>query len=76
MVKKLVAVGCSYTEDWNDFPAWPELLAKKLNYECINLGQCGSGNECIFSKSLDALLEEKNIKERFFIKNDNLDNIN
>ena len=61
MVKKLIAVGCSYTEDWNDFPAWPELLAKKLNYECINLGQCGSGNECIFSKSLDALLEEKNI---------------
>lgn len=61
MVKKLVAVGCSYTEDWNDFPAWPELLAKKLNYECINLGKSGAGNEYIFSKSLDALVQEKNI---------------
>lgn len=61
MVKKLVAVGCSYTDDCYIFPVWPELLAKKLNYKCINLGQSGSGNECIFSKALDALVKEKNI---------------
>tara|TARA_Y100000361_G_scaffold153459_1_gene175316 strand:+ start:428 stop:1129 length:702 start_codon:yes stop_codon:yes gene_type:complete len=61
MVKKLVAVGCSYTDPCYTFPVWPELLAKKLNFKCINLGQSGSGNECIFSKSLDILVKEKNI---------------
>ena len=61
MVKKLVAVGCSYTQDCYPFPVWPELLSEKVNYKCINLGQCGSGNEYIFSRSLDTLVEQKNI---------------
>ena len=31
MVKKLVAVGCSYTaSDW-PFPVWPQVLSEKLN---------------------------------------------
>jgi len=61
MVKRLIAVGCSYTADDYDFPVWPELLSKKLGLSCVNLGQCGSGNEAIYSKSLDALVSRKNI---------------
>ena len=61
MVKKLLAVGCSYTEDVYPFPVWPKLLAEKFNMECINLGQCGSGNEYIYSRTLDALVTEKNL---------------
>jgi len=69
MVKKLLAVGCSYTsaacrwrrEDVYLFPVWPKLLAEKFNMECINLGQCGSGNEYIYSRTLDALVTEKNL---------------
>ena len=30
----------------------------------------------MYAQAISELLEEKNIKERFFIKNDNLDNIN
>ena len=58
MVKKLVAVGCSYTENNYSFPVWPELLSKEYNYKCINLGNCGSGNEYIFSNALDASIKE------------------
>ena len=55
MVKKLVAVGCSYTaSDW-PFLVWPQVLSEKLNLDCVNLGNCGSGNEYIFSQGLDAL---------------------
>ena len=61
MVKKLVAVGCSYTENNYSFPVWPELLSKEYNYKCINLGHCGSGNEYIFSNALDASIKEKDI---------------
>ena len=61
MVKKLVALGCSYTENQYPFTVWPELLAKKLNYKCVNLGAGGQGNEYIFSKGLEALVKEKNI---------------
>lgn len=61
MVKNLVAVGCSYTEDIYPFPVWPEILSKKLNLNCYNLGSSGSGNEYIFSRSLDALHTIKNI---------------
>ena len=61
MVKKLLAVGCSYTADAYPFPVWPKLLAEKFNMKCINLGQCGSGNEAIYSKTLDTLVTEKNL---------------
>ena len=61
MTKKLLAVGCSYTADVYPFPVWPQLLAKKFNMECINLGQAGRGNEYIYSRTLDTLVTEKNI---------------
>jgi hypothetical protein len=69
--KKLIAIGCSFTEhylssittpdfDYN-FPRWPQHLADKLDMECVNLGQCGSGNKYILSKIVDTVLTEKNI---------------
>jgi len=61
VVKKLLAVGCSYAEDVYPFPVWPKLLAEKFNMECINLGRCGSGNEYIYSRTLDTLVTEKNL---------------
>jgi hypothetical protein len=56
---RLVTFGCSFTYGHSlsdcyigngrpgDSPskfAWPNLLAEKLNYECLNLSACGSGN--------------------------------
>jgi hypothetical protein len=69
--KKLIAIGCSFTEhylssimtpdfDYN-FPRWPQHLADKLDMECVNLGQCGSGNKQILSKIINTVLTEKNI---------------
>ena len=58
MVKKLVALGCSYTENQYPFTVWPELLAKKLDMECVNLAKCGKGNEYIYSSILDYLFLE------------------
>ena len=43
---KLIAIGCSYTEEYEDsmhtetkldFSRWPKLLADKLDMECVNL---------------------------------------
>ena len=63
--KTLIASGCSWTNEnfWSDsnpdidcsWPKWPELLAKKLDMECINLGRSGAGNEYIFSSLLDQI---------------------
>jgi len=62
VVKKLLAVGCSYTAaDCWSFPVWPKLLAEKFNMECINLGQSACGNEYIYSRTLDILVTEKNL---------------
>jgi hypothetical protein len=69
--KKLIAIGCIFTEhylssimtpdfDYN-FPRWPQHLADKLDMECVNLGQCGSGNKQILSKIINTVLTEKNI---------------
>jgi hypothetical protein len=69
--KKLIAIGCSYTEhnlssiqtpdfDYN-FPRWPQHLADKLDMEYVNLGRCGAGNKYILSKIVDTVLTEKNI---------------
>ena len=69
--KKLIAIGCSFTEhylssimtpdfDYN-FPRWPQHLADKLDMECVNLGRCGAGNKYILSKIVDTVLTEKNI---------------
>jgi len=69
MKKILLASGCSFTTpnfiselhpkldcSW---PKWPELLAKKLDMDCINLGQNGAGNEYIYSSLLEKILEIK-----------------
>ena len=67
--KKLIAIGCSYTEHYFtshqspnldfDFPRWSQHLADMLDMECINLGKCGAGNDYILAKTVDATLEER-----------------
>lgn len=69
--KKLIAIGCSFTEHYLnsdqspnlnfDFPRWPEHLSNMLDMECVNLGSSGSGNDQILAKTLDVVLNEKNI---------------
>jgi hypothetical protein len=69
--KKLIAIGCSFTEHYlnnpmspdfdHNFPRWPQHLADKLDMECVNLGQCGVGNKYILSNLIDTVLTEKNI---------------
>ena len=78
MKKILLVSGCSNTE--KDFyseihpemdcswPKWPELLANKLDMDCVNLAKSGSGNEFIYSSLLDYItrwntLSENNRKE-------------
>src|SRR5210317_2400180 len=66
MKKKLIVSGCSFTDknftsmsapDYDcSFPKWPELLAKKLNMECINLGASGAGNNYIYSTLLEEII--------------------
>ena len=68
-MKTLIVSGCSYT--WGVFVdgslsqqknlAWPELLAKKLEMKCLNLGLCGAGNEYIYSSILDEIIKQKDI---------------
>lgn len=65
MKKILLVSGCSYGDkkfmsayhpdidcSW---PKWPELLADKLDMECINLCRCGAGQEYIYSSIIDKL---------------------
>ena len=69
MRKILLASGCSmtdsnYVSETNpeidcSWPKWPELIAKKLDMECINLGRNGAGNEYIYSSLLEKILEKK-----------------
>ena len=57
MRKILLVSGCSYTNkdfvsDYHSdmdtsWPKWPEILAKKLDMEVINLAYSGAGNEYI-----------------------------
>ena len=53
--KKLIVSGCSYTDDYaktqnlDTFPLWSELLAEKLDMDCINVGKCAAGNKEIYS---------------------------
>src|SRR5210317_10580 len=64
MMKKILLVsGCSNTD--KDFyselhpeldtswPKWPELLAKKLDMDCVKLGKSGAGNEYIYRSLLN-----------------------
>ena len=71
MKKILLTSGCSFTDknftsdihpDMDtEWPMWPELLAKKLDMDCINLGQSGSGNEYIYFTLLDEIVKRDNI---------------
>ena len=71
MKKILLVSGCSFTDKnfISDFhpdllhkwPTWPELLAKKLDMEVINLGKMGAGNEYIYSSLLDKIMTTDNI---------------
>lgn len=63
MKKILLVSGCSCTDanfhsimhpDLDtSWPKWPELLAEKLNMQCVNLAKSGAGNEYIYSSLLD-----------------------
>ena len=62
MKKILLVSGCSNTEKdfYSDihteldcsWPKWPEILAKKLDMDCINLAKSGMGNEYIYTTLL------------------------
>ena len=62
--KFLLTSGCSFTDNWwtkkRGFPVWPELLAKELDMQCINLGKRGLGNDYILNSIIDKLATEKN----------------
>ena len=63
MKKILLVSGCSNTDEnfYSEFhsdldtswPKWPELLAKKLNMDYVNLGKSGAGNEYIYRSILN-----------------------
>lgn len=67
MTKKILLVsGCSFTardyhshfhpeEDFTSYNKWPELLAEKLDMQCINLGKSGGGNEYISNSIIDQI---------------------
>ena len=55
---KLLTVGDSFTygEELADRTnAWPQVLANKINYELVNLGQPSASNDKILRKTLDYL---------------------
>ena len=63
MKKILLVSGDSFTDPewWSEFhpelevnwPKWPEILAKKLDMDCVNLGKSGAGQEFIYTSILD-----------------------
>jgi hypothetical protein len=65
MKKILLVSGCSYGDKMFtsaehpdidcSWPKWPELLADKLDMECINLCRCGAGQEYIYNSIIDKL---------------------
>ena len=69
--KKLIAVGCSFTEHYlvssqsphidHDFIRWPQYLAEMLDMGFVNLGRSGAGNDQILAKTLDAVIKEKDV---------------
>ena len=65
--KKLIIGGCSYTANYarqaklTEFHLWGEILAEKLDMDLINLGQCGYGNQAIYTTLIEKTLEQKNI---------------
>ena len=72
MKKILLVAGCSYSnEKFNSvhhpeldvsWPKWPELLAKKLDMELVNLSWSGAGQEYIYSNLIDKIQTIDNSK--------------
>lgn len=68
MRKVLLTTGDSFTDNTHrssahplldcSWPKWPELLADKLDMDCINLGRSGAGNKYIHSAVRD-FIEKK-----------------
>lgn len=68
MKKILLVSGCSNTERSfyseihpeldTTWPKWPELLAEKLNMDCVNLAKSGAGNEYIYTSILKYITEK------------------
>ena len=66
MRKKLIVSGCSFTtKDYKsasypemncDWSKWPELLAEKLDMNCVNLAFSGAGNHFIFQTIMDTII--------------------
>ena len=73
MKKLLIVSGCSFTDENyissvhpemdTSWSKWPELLAKKLDMDVINLGQNGAGNEYIYTTLLEEILKQKDKRE-------------
>ena len=64
MKSKLLVSGCSWThghQDNLDYLLWPEILSQRLGLECLNLGQRGCGNEYIFSRIYDTVMQRDDI---------------
>tara|TARA_R110000782_G_scaffold209394_6_gene297598 strand:+ start:1911 stop:2726 length:816 start_codon:yes stop_codon:yes gene_type:complete len=72
--KKLLAAGCSYTDknfysadksidecDKGGWPMWPELMAKELDLDCVNLGKVGASNKYIFDTVFDHIYSNNDI---------------
>ncbi len=57
--KKLIAIGCSYTNYTRHGTHWPVFLAEHLDMEVVNLGGPGQGNSYIFSVLQDVLMLDK-----------------
>jgi len=65
MKKILLVAGCSYSKErWTSihhpeldvsWPKWPQIIAKKLDMELINLSESGAGQEYIYSNIIDKL---------------------
>ena len=65
MDKILLVSGCSYSDEkWTSihhpeldvsWPKWPQLLAKKLDMQLVNLSESGAGQEYIYSSIIDKL---------------------
>ena len=69
-MKKLIVSGCSFTtreyeshhhpeKDFASYDKWPEMLAEKLNMQCVNLAKSGAGNEYVSNSIID-YIEEAN----------------
>ena len=66
MKKILLVSGCSWSDlEFNSifhsdldssWPKWPELLADKLNMNCINLSKCGAGQEYIYYSLIEKIM--------------------